>query len=41
VCKLAMVCIARGISSAKGVGKPLEEDNRKELASMEEHQIQE
>jgi hypothetical protein len=27
-CKLAAVCVARGVSSAKGVGRPLKEDNR-------------
>ena len=30
MCKLATACVARGVSSAKGVGTgPLKEDNRK------------
>jgi hypothetical protein len=41
VCKLAMACVARGDSSAKGIGRPLKEDNGKELASKEEHWIRE
>jgi hypothetical protein len=40
-CKLARVCVASGVLSAKGVGRLLKKDNRKELASKEGRLIRE